>query len=186
MAFVILCGRVYSDYVRQHKEKFSTRTGGNMNTKLDVTRRQIAPIVFELAENVDVAFEKVLLCFLKKAAESGMDLEQVTVTVFDEVFASRDNDEFFDGTLSSFMNLLMEEVHLRRRFGNAVLDVIMPATVMGQDIYELIDHLEANIKLKPSLRMIGSKMLPVLQPQRDSVVVYGNLDRNHNRGSKAS
>lgn len=135
------------------------------NTKLDVTRRSISPFFGELAGNADLAFEKTILDFLKKAAESGLDLESLTVTVFDEVFSSSAQDELFDGSLDSFLSMLMDEVGLRKRLGNAVLDIIMPATVLGYDLYELIDILEGQYAAKTPKRKVSSinHVLPVLK-----------------------
>tara|TARA_B100000700_G_scaffold101966_1_gene114956 strand:+ start:7269 stop:7886 length:618 start_codon:yes stop_codon:yes gene_type:complete len=92
-------------------------------------------------QGTDVVFEQVLISFLKRCAEDGLDLEQVTITVFDEVFTA-EGDMPFDGTLSSFLSLLLDGVHLRRRLGSAMLDILMPATIMGYDLYDLIGDLE--------------------------------------------
>lgn len=99
-------------------------------------------------DDMDIDFDRVLLDFLKRSAEEGLDLEQVTVNIFDEVFSDVGEGQPFDGTLSSFSLLMLDQMKLKRQLGSAMLDVIMPATVDGLDIYELIDRLESSLARK--------------------------------------
>lgn len=108
-----------------------------------------------IESNLDVTFDVSLLRFLKRAAEEGLDLQQVTVNVFDEVFNSGNNIPF-DGSLSSFSMFMLDSLELRRQLGTVLLDVLMPAAVENEDIYQLISKLEGTIKSRTGLRKIAA------------------------------
>lgn len=137
-----------------------------MNTRLDVSRKAAIGSV-QLGEDFEKVFDRVLIRFLKSSAEAGFELEQLTVTVFDEVFTEATPEDLFDGTLGSFLSILMDEVHLRKKLGKSMLDVIMPASVVGYDIYGLIAELEATSSdrspRKAFRRKVPMKALPVLK-----------------------
>jgi hypothetical protein len=96
---------------------------------------------FDIDVNNTECFDEALINFLKRSAEHGLNLDQVTTNVFDEVFSVM-GEEPFDGSLSSFSMLMLDEMKVKRRIGSKILDVLMPAAVDGIDIYELIDRLE--------------------------------------------
>lgn len=97
---------------------------------------------------MDLTFDEALISFLRRAAEEGMDLDQVTLSIFDEVFANEDDPMPFDGTLATFSMYLCDALNLRRRIGSTLLEVVMPATVAGRDIYDLIGELEMQLEEK--------------------------------------
>lgn len=89
-------------------------------------------------------FKSLLVDFLKRSAEERLDLDQVTMNIFDEVFCG-DAGISSDGTLSTFALMLFDKVHLKQQLGMAVLDVVMPAVASGKDIYELVEELESSM-----------------------------------------
>lgn len=127
--------------------------------------RVLAPAVTAAAPRMDEAFVRVALRFLKHAATFGYELEQLTVTVFDDVFSPPD----FDGALTGFVDVLVDEIGLRKRLGKALVDVMMPAVVAGYNIDQLIDELEKYVKAPVYPRSISGvnsrRVLVVLEPQ---------------------
>lgn len=128
------------------------KLNGTSNSSMETAMRM---------KDKDIDFDQVLVEFLKRSAEEGFDLEQVTVNIFDEVFSNAGEGQSFDGTLSSFSLLMLDRMHLKRQLGSAMLDVIMPATVEGLDIYDLIDRLESSLSRKSKRTSFKEKSKPL-------------------------
>lgn len=137
-----------------------------MGHKIETDHKEVFKI-----ENQEFNFDAVLLAFLKRSAEEGFDLEQVTVNVFDDVFSDGGDYEPFDGSLSTFSVMFLDSVNLKRQIGSAILDVIMPATTRGVDIYDLISDLEDMIARKSAT---PGKLRPARQTKRTRTFSMAN------------
>lgn len=127
------------------EDGISPKTGGSsMGSKSH-------PLVKMQSGDMDLVFDEVMLEFLTKAAEHGMSLDEVTIGIYEDVFTDGEEGVIFDGTLDSFMLIMLERMKLRKPVGSALLEFLMGAVSQHHDIDLLIEDLQESLAKRKSV-----------------------------------